>query len=243
MGLLGRVKRRLSASPPTKVLNESGELDYVKYWETRYQQGGTSGAGSYGDIADYKAAVINRLVQEGDVKTVVEFGCGDGNQLSLYNFPDYLGLDVAPSAVEKCREMYRDDPTKRFQTVAPQSTPDIGSFDMTMSIEVLMHVIDEADYLWSLDMLFQHSNNYVVIHAPLRELVTFAPGAHEKYREIFMYLIPYLGDFAIVDVLVQPGVTPADRRAGQIGPMSSDFIILQRRSAIPSRVDGSTRTE
>jgi hypothetical protein len=43
--------------------------------------------GSYGKFAAFKAEVLNAFVQEMRVDTVIEFGCGDGNQLTLARYP------------------------------------------------------------------------------------------------------------------------------------------------------------
>ena len=51
-----------------------------RFWEKRYARGGNSGAGSYGKLAMYKKAFINKFVAAHGVETVAEFGCGDGNQ-------------------------------------------------------------------------------------------------------------------------------------------------------------------
>src|SRR5262245_1129130 len=74
-----------------------------QYWEERYARGGTSGAGSYGRLAQFKADVINGHVRAHNVARVVELGCGDGNQLSLAQYPSYLGLDVSSTAVQACK--------------------------------------------------------------------------------------------------------------------------------------------
>ena len=55
----------------------------ARYWDTRYAGGGTSGAGSYGPAAKWKAAAVNKWVAELGVEDVIDFGCGDGNQLGL----------------------------------------------------------------------------------------------------------------------------------------------------------------
>jgi len=39
-------------------------------------------------------------VQTKDMRTVTEFGCGDGSQLELGHYPEYVGVDVAASAIE-----------------------------------------------------------------------------------------------------------------------------------------------
>ena len=72
------------------------------YWERRYARGGDSGAGSYGRLAIFKAEFVNSFVRDHGIRSVIEFGCGDGNQLSLAEYPSYFGLDVSRSAVEAC---------------------------------------------------------------------------------------------------------------------------------------------
>ena len=84
------------------------------YWEGRYAGGGTSGAGSYGALAEFKAELLNAFVKDKSVKSVIEFGCGDGHQLSLASYPKYIGLDVSKTAIELCTERFRDDSDKRF---------------------------------------------------------------------------------------------------------------------------------
>ena len=53
-----------------------------EFWESRYQRGETSGGGSYGRLAQFKAQTLNRFVEENEIASVIEFGCGDGHQLS-----------------------------------------------------------------------------------------------------------------------------------------------------------------
>jgi hypothetical protein len=52
------------------------------FWENRYRTGGTSGSGSYGRLAEFKAEILNEFVRERGVSSIIEFGCGDGAQLS-----------------------------------------------------------------------------------------------------------------------------------------------------------------
>ena len=51
------------------------------YWEQRYSSGSNSGDGSRGKLAEFKAEIINSLVKDKKIESVIEFGCGDGNQL------------------------------------------------------------------------------------------------------------------------------------------------------------------
>ena len=70
---------------------EEGPLESSsRYWQKRYQRGETSGAGSYGRFAEYKAEVLNRFVAANGIVRAAEFGCGDGNQLKAFRFAQNL---------------------------------------------------------------------------------------------------------------------------------------------------------
>ena len=86
-----------------------------KYWDDRYQSGGNSGAGSYNRFAEFKAEVINKFVLEQSIQSVIEFGCGDGNQLKYFKFNNYLGFDVSSTAVANCKKLFHGDPSKKFK--------------------------------------------------------------------------------------------------------------------------------
>ena len=51
------------------------------FWEYRYKKGYDSGRGSYGKFAEIKSENINYFISKNNIKDVIEFGCGDGNQL------------------------------------------------------------------------------------------------------------------------------------------------------------------
>jgi len=42
------------------------------YWETRYRMGGTSGMGSVGRLARFKAGVINRFITENTIHSMID---------------------------------------------------------------------------------------------------------------------------------------------------------------------------
>ena len=117
--LLKKAKRLLTGSPfPGSE----------QYWIERYEAGRTSGAGSYNELAEFKAEIINAFVVDHGIQTVMEFGCGDGNQLQLANYPDYTGFDVSPRAVDLCRNIFSSDDRKRcsrLPSASSSSTPAI----------------------------------------------------------------------------------------------------------------------
>lgn len=54
--------------------------------------GGNSGAGSYNQIGVFKAEIVNNFVKANGVRTVVEFGFGDGQQLTRAEYVFFLFL-------------------------------------------------------------------------------------------------------------------------------------------------------
>lgn len=130
------------------------------YWEERYASGGFSGAGSRGEQADFKATFLNRFVRDRDVATVLEIGCGDGYQLGLAEYPSYVGVDVSPTAVDLCSAMFADDPNKAF-------TGDVIGLkqaELTLSLDVLYHLIEDDVYARYLADLFALSSRFVILY-------------------------------------------------------------------------------
>src|SRR5262245_51431247 len=76
------------------------------YWKERYDSGGNSGDGSYGKLAEFKAEVLNRFIREENIEKIIEYGCGDGNQLKSADYPSYIGFDVSQKALNLCRDIF-----------------------------------------------------------------------------------------------------------------------------------------
>ena len=83
-----RVLRLLRLAPRASTGVFEGSSSY---WENRYVADGNSGPGSYGDLAIFKAKILNEFIGTKNVQSVIEFGCGDGHQLSLARYPRISG--------------------------------------------------------------------------------------------------------------------------------------------------------
>ncbi len=160
----------------------TGYVDSANYWERRYSTGNNSGGGSYGAVADYKADFLNSLVVERRVESVIEFGCGDGNQLSLASYPRYIGLDVSRTAVAMCAARFRDDSTKSFLWYDPQHFVNNGAVtaDLGLSLDVLLHLVENDVYETYLSHLFGASGRLVAIFSPDRDEHV---ASHVRYRK------------------------------------------------------------
>ena len=136
----------------------------LEYWEKRYADGGCSGSGSTGPLAAYKADWLNNFVRQKVVHSVAELGCGDGQQLQLAHYPDYLGLDVAPSAIRRCQALFAGDSAKRFAVYDPfDFDPASAAADLVLSLEVIFHLTEEAVYQQYMQHLFGLARHWVVV--------------------------------------------------------------------------------
>jgi hypothetical protein len=138
------------------------------YWESRYAAGDTSGRGSYSKLADFKAELLNSFVRTNHVSSVIEFGCGDGNQLSLAVYPSYIGVDVSKTAIKICGKRFSGDPSKSFYFYDPECFFDnAGLFhaDLALSLDVIYHLVEDDVFARYLKDLFKSAERFVIIYA------------------------------------------------------------------------------
>lgn len=162
-----------------------------EYWEKRYRMGGHSGEGSRGENARYKAQVINRFVDEHGVSSVIEFGCGDGYQLQMLEIPSYIGVDVSTTILEKCRTMYAGDASKSF--LLDQDYRDEQA-DLSMSIDVIFHLVEDEVYDEYMSRLFKASNRYVMVYSTSAD-ITSTGTPHVRHRDVVADIAARFPDF------------------------------------------------
>lgn len=151
-----------------------------KYWRRRYESGGNSGDGSYNLLAKFKADVVNALVKEEGVREVIEFGCGDGNQLALADYPRYIGFDVSPVAVRMCAEKFSADATKEFKSLGDYKGE---KADLAISLDVVFHLVEDAVYMDYMRRLFQSARRLVVVYSSNTNDNPAGTAQHVRHRK------------------------------------------------------------
>lgn len=157
--------------------------DSKTYWERRYRLGGDSGAGSSGRLAAFKAEVLNGFVRDHGIGSVIEFGCGDGQQLALANYPLYLGLDVARTCIELCGRAFAQDPSKSFLWYDPATTVNLANFvraDLALSLDVIYHLVEDQAYEAYMADLFSSARRYAIVYSSDKDEP--GPGRHVRHR-------------------------------------------------------------
>lgn len=139
-----------------------------KYWEDRYKSGRNSGSGSYNRLSEFKAKTINEFIAEKQIASAIEFGCGDGNNLSMIKYRKYIGLDVSTTAIRICMNKFKNDLTKSFYVYNSLSFCDnqkIFNAELSISLDVIYHLIEDDIFEKYMTDLFQASKKYVMIYS------------------------------------------------------------------------------
>ncbi|HEX4076850.1 MAG TPA: class I SAM-dependent methyltransferase [Candidatus Acidoferrales bacterium] len=200
----------------------------ASYWEHRYRSGGTSGAGSYGKLAEFKATIINEFVERNNVGSVIEFGCGDGAQLELAKYPSYVGVDVATTSIERCSERFPADQTKRFY-LAEALPESLGMFDLALSLDVIYHLVEDAVFDSYMQRLFGHSRRYVIVYASNYDLATNEP--HVRHRKFTHWVIEKATGWQMTERVANR--FPFDPRRPSETSFADFFLFARQAPAMP----------
>ncbi len=191
----------------------------ARYWERNYAQGGTSGAGSYDALAQGKATFLNEFVRTREVGSVIEFGCGDGNQLSLANYPSYIGLDVSRTAIQWCQQRFAADPAKSFFLYDGACFTDraaVFNADLAISLDVIYHLTEDSVFEAYMTHLFAAGMRFVIIYATDGERRGTAP--HVRHRHFTPWVQTNCPDWRLLKVTRGPNP----------GPDRADFFTYER---------------
>lgn len=156
----------------------------AEYWEARYRDGRLgSGPGSRAAAADAKAAYVNRLIARHRVRSVVDWGCGDGRVASRFVVPRYIGLDVSAAAVEQCREACGTRRGWAYRVFDGRRAPEgLPPAELSLSLDVIFHQVDPADYAAHLALVFGAAP-LVCIHSSNRNEAGAAHVLHRRFTD------------------------------------------------------------
>lgn len=205
-------------------------FDSKKYWNDRYLKGETSGAGSYNHLAQFKGNVINNFIGKNQIKSIVDYGVGDGNQLKLINTENliYTGIDVSEIIISKCKEEFKEDKTKKF--IHTDNIDDELKAKLVLSCDVIYHLIEEHVYKEYMENLFSMSKKYVIIYAKNEDI---NHAIHVKYRKFSNYIESNLPEWQLIKHI--PNKFP-QLTLGQNNDNTSpsDFYIYEKDAKINS---------
>jgi SAM-dependent methyltransferase len=205
----------------------------AQFWEQNYARGKTSGGGSYGHAAHAKADFLNAFVCQNAIQSMVEFGCGDGNQLSLAKYPRYVGLDVSKTAIGMCRQRFAVDPTKSFFLYDGTCFVDGGGIfaaDLAISLDVVYHLIEDQIFETYMTHLFTAGQRFVVLYSTNMELGDSSP--HVRHRIFTTWVEGNCPEWELIGVTTGPN----DHLAGR-----ADFFVYGRIGRRPETMPETVR--
>ncbi|WP_165357504.1 bifunctional 2-polyprenyl-6-hydroxyphenol methylase/3-demethylubiquinol 3-O-methyltransferase UbiG [Sphingosinicella sp. CPCC 101087] len=195
-----------------------------RYWEQRYDSGGNSGAGSYNRLARFKADFLNNFVKLHEVRSVLEFGSGDGAQVALAEYPAYVGVDVSHVAVNICRRKFSNRPDLRFMHI--DEVPDDLTADLVLSLDVVYHLVEDEVFEAYMHRLFDASTRSVIIYSSNVEEPSRVP--HVRHRNFTAWVEEKRPEFKVVQhVKNRHPFDPAD----PVNTSFADFYVFERQAA------------
>ena len=211
------VSRRLRGKPSIDF------VDSGSYWDDRYAVGGDSGVGSYGKFARFKARTINDFVEKNEIESVVEFGCGDGNQLSLARYPKYIGYDVSENAIALCRKRFENDEDKRFVLLTEQEGGGERA-ELCLSLDVIYHLVEDDVFESHMAMLFDAADRFVIVYSSNFDEEERAQGVHVRQRRFSNWIEANRPHWVLVEHVKNEHPYEGDYRTGSF----ADFYVYGR---------------
>jgi hypothetical protein len=93
---------------------------------------------------------------------VIEFGCGNGDQLSLARYPRYVGVDISRMALAQCRARFSGDDTKTFSLLRDYR---ISVHDLAISLDVISHLVEDCRFDEHVGAVFFSARRFVITYS------------------------------------------------------------------------------
>jgi hypothetical protein len=188
-----------------------------EYWIRRYADGGASGPGTF---RKFKAEVINAFVEVNEIQTIIEYGCGDGNQLKLAKYPHYIGFDVSSVALDNCRRIFHDDDSKHFKQMKDYNGE---RAELTLSLDVIYHLIEDEVFEMYMRRLFNSSDHFVMIYSTNTDTQPKIRGPHIKHRKFTKWIGDAVQGWRLIRYIPNQPPQPSGTKR-----LLADFFIYEK---------------
>ncbi len=125
--------------------------------------------------------------------------------------------------MKSCEDRFRDDCTKRFllyDNTFPFKQNELHPADLTLSIDVLYHLVEDEVFGVYVKNLFHYSNEYVLIYSSDFERAHHSP--HQVDRRFSPLIQEKIREFQLITKIINP-------HKGE--ETMSDWYFYRRRSA------------
>ena len=170
--------------------------------------------------------ILNQFVRENNIRSVTEFGCGDGNQLNYADYPKYIGLDISEHAVKLSSALFDGDSSKKFFVYDPDEIEKNNqkfSADLVISLDVLFHLVEDDVYRKYLANIFSCAGQYVVIYSSNEKAYGLLYSRHVRHRKFTKNIDEWFPSWKLIEIIKND--QPQSKTKGKEPPV--DFYIFK----------------
>jgi hypothetical protein len=107
-------------------------------------------------------------------------------------------LDVSATAVDLCRERFREDPTKSFALYEPtQYRMGADQADLALSLDVVYHLVEQTVFERHLRHVFGAASRFVIVYSSNVDAVGVAP--HIRHRRFTDWVGAQLPEWSLIE--------------------------------------------
>lgn len=106
-----------------------------------------------------------------------------------------LGFEVSPEAVAQCQSIFAGDKNKSFRLMVEYANE---AAHLTVSLDVIYHLIEDAIFSTYMGRLFDSSTMYVAIYSSNTDAQRRFQGAHIKHRRYSTWIEQQRPDWSLL---------------------------------------------
>ena len=149
---------------------------------------------------------------------MIEFGCGDGNQLALADYPALHRGSTSVSEPSSCvRARFRDDPTKTFGLLRDYRGE---RAELSLSLDVIFHLIEDHVFDAHLRTVFAAAERFVIVYSSNTDSRRLLQRAHVRHRMFTDWVDEHARGLGAAPRGAQPGSSPTGEHSA---PASTSF--------------------
>ena len=153
--------------------------------------------------------------------SVVEYGCGDGNQLKMATYPQYLGFDVSPAAISMCKSVFNGDATKQFRLMSEYAGE---SAELTLSLDVIYHLVKDDVFESYMRRLFVSATRFVIVYSSNSDESLDTEATDVRHRKFTGWIETDAPGWTLAQRIANKFPYRGDHRKGSF----ADFYIYRR---------------
>jgi hypothetical protein len=141
---------------------------------------------------------LNDFVARNGIRSVIEFGVGDGAQLRLAEYPSYIGVDVSETVVEATRTKFAADRSIEIMHTSELSGQERAG--LSLSLDVIYHLVEDETFDVYMRQLFAAATRYVIVYGS--DFDSDWRNPHVRHRKFTRWVEFNETDFALSETIV-----------------------------------------